>query len=182
MLLMGFSPDAKAQLVCSLDVSSVQFNAIDSLSAGTYDARGTLTVSCTGSNGAAIAACADLGQGPAGKSAASQRLLTVTGKGYTLPIQIFQDASLTRPWGEAGLSDAPMLTRTGDGPMSATIYIRLYVQKGAAKPGTYNAQFPVTLRYGAVMGYSANCGSLGSTIAAAPSKKATAAPIIGRRR
>ena len=66
--------------------------------------------------------------------------------------------------------------------MSATIYIRLYVQKGGAMPGTYAAQFPVTLRYGTVQGYGASCGGLGSAAAAAPSRKPAAAPIIGHKR
>jgi len=160
--------------MCGLDVAPVRFSTTDSLSSGTYDTRGMLTVNCTGSKGAAIAACADLGQGVGAKNSANQRLLISQGKGHTLPIQIFQDVGLTKPWGYADPAQAPILTRIGDGVMSATIYIRLYVQKGAAMPGTYAAQFPVTLRYGTVQGYGASCGGLGSAVAAAP--------IIGHKR
>ncbi len=157
-------------------MTPVQFDTIDSLSSGTYDAHGTLTVTCTGSQGAAIAACVDLGQGTAIANAANQRLLIGPRSSRTLPIQIFQDAGLRRPWGSA--SQDPSLTHTGDGIMAAPMYLRLYVQPGAAVPGTYSAQFPVWLRYGIVTGYPVNCGSLGNSAAARASGKAVPVPIM----
>ncbi|MGO9474957.1 MAG: spore coat protein U domain-containing protein [Rhodomicrobium sp.] len=171
LMLACFPGTAQAQLACSLSLTPVVFDTIDSLSSGTYDARGSLTVSCTGSNGAAIAACVDLQ--PASANAAGQLLLIAPGKGRALPIQVFQDAGLRMPWGSSALGNEAMLTRTGDGPMTAPVYARLYVQGKAAVPGTYSAQVPVTLRYGAMAGTPVNCSSLGVT--ATPGGKANTA-------
>ena len=172
---------AQAQLACSLNLMPVVFDTIDSLSSGTYDARGSLIVSCTGSNGAAIAACVDFATVSA--NAAGQILLSGPGKGRALPVQIFQDAGLRMPWVSPALGQGAMLTRTGDGPMSAPVYARLYVQGKAAVPGTYSAQIPVTLRYGVTAGATVNCASLG--VAATPRGKAITAapvPVAGKRR
>ena len=102
-----------------------------------------------------------------------------------MPLQIFQDATLTRLWGTAATTQAAMMQRTGDGPMSATAYFRAYIQKGSAVPGTYSAQFPVTLRYGAVTGNFADCNVLG-TVAIAPAsagqKTIAAVTAIARKR
>ncbi len=156
-----------------MSLTPVAFDTIDSLSSGTYDARGSLTVSCTGSNGAAIAACVDFAAASA--NAAGQLLLSGPAKGRTLPMQLFQDAGLRRLWGGSAPGQGAMLTRTGDGPMSAPIYARLYVQGKAAAPGIYSAQIPVTLRYGATAGAAINCASLGSTAGNTPSGKANTA-------
>ncbi len=63
------------------------------------------------------------------------------------------------------MGQAPMLQRTGDGPMTATAYVRLYVQREGDVPGTYTANLPITLRYGVVNGGFANCNALGSNAA-----------------
>jgi spore coat protein U-like protein len=173
-ILAGPARTAQAQLACSLNLTPVVFDTIDSLSSGTYDARGSLIVSCTGSNGAAIAACVDFATASA--NAAGQILLSGPEKGRALPVQIFQDAGLRMPWVSPALGQGAMLTRTGDGPMSAPIYARLYVHGKAAVPGTYSAQIPVTLRYGATAGAAVSCASPG--VAATPRGKAnTAAPV-----
>ena len=169
---------ATAQLACVANITPVIFDAITAASAGTYDARGMITVTCTGSQGANIAACIDLGQGSAVK-ASGQRLLGGPTAGANLPMQLFQDATLTRPWGNAGIGQAPMLRRTGDGPMTAMIYARLYVQEGTLAPGTYASQFPIRLRYGADTGSFASCNALGS-VAVAPQRSAVTA--ITRKR
>jgi spore coat protein U-like protein len=183
-LVIGAPAAAEAQLSCSLNVTPVQFDSISGTSAGTFDARGMITVSCTGSQGANIAACLELGQGAA-SATSGQRLLTpVKGTG-ALPVQVFQDASLTRPWGTAAINQALMIQRTGDGPMSATAYFRAYVQKGNVPAGTYSAQFPIALRYGAVTGGFADCNALRTVGAgpASPSPKTFAAvPGVPRRR
>jgi spore coat protein U-like protein len=177
LALAGAPTVASAQLVCTANITPVTFDTITgAASAGTYDARGTITVTCTGSQGTDVAACVDFGQGAVNTS--GQRLLSGP-KANSMPIQIFQDATLSRPWGAAAMGHAPMLQRTGDGPMSATVYARLYVQRGGAAPGTYTAQFPVTLRYGAVIGGFANCNALG-TVAGGPQKSAV--PTIPRKR
>ncbi len=175
---------AEAQLTCALNVTPVQFDSISGTSAGTLDARGSITVTCTGSQGANIAACVEVGQG-APVAASGQRLLSLAKGTGALPVQIFQDTTLTRPWGAAGASQAVMLQRTGDGPMSATAYLRAYLQKGSATPGHYSAQFPIMLRYGAVTGTFADCNAL-PTLAiapASPAQKANASgPSLSRRR
>ena len=182
--LAGAPEAAEAQLACALNVTPVQFESITGTSAGTFDARGTITVTCTGSQGASIAACVEVGQGAA-VAASGQRLLSPPKGTGALPVQIFQDATITRPWGTAATGQAAMMQRTGDGPMSATAYLRAYVQKGSAVPGTYSAQFPVTLRYGAVTRNFADCNALG-TVAIAPAsggqKTIAAVPAIARKR
>ena len=182
--LAGSPEAAEAQLACALNVTPVQFESIAGTSAGTFDARGTITVTCTGSQGASIAACVEVGQGAA-VAASGQRLLSPPKGTGALPVQIFQDATITRPWGTAATNQAAMMQRTGDGPMSATAYLRAYVQKGSAVPGTYSAQFPVTLRYGAVTRNFADCNALG-TVAIAPAsggqKTIAAVPAIARKR
>jgi spore coat protein U-like protein len=183
LALAGAPEAAVAQLACALNVTPVQFDSIAGTSAGTFDARGSITVTCTGSQGASIAACVEVGQG--GAFAAGQRLLSPAKGTGAVPVQIFQDATLTRPWGAAATNQAAMMQRTGDGPMSATPYFRAYVQKGSAVPGTYSAQFPVTLRYGTVTGNFADCNALG-TVAIAPSSAAqktlAAVPTIAHKR
>lgn len=151
---------AEAGLVCTVAASPVQFGSISGASAGTFDARGTFTVYCTGTQGANIAACIEIGDGAA-LSASGQRTVSPQKGNGAIGLQIFQDATLGRPWGSAARGQALYLQRTGDGPLPATAYLRAYVQKGAAGPGTYSAQFPVTLRYGAVSGPFADCNALG---------------------
>ncbi len=175
---------AEAQLTCVLNVTPVQFDSISGTSAGTLDARGSITVTCTGSQGANIAACVEVGQG-APVAASGQRLLSLAKGTGALPVQIFQDTTLTRPWGAAAASQAVMLQRTGDGPMSATAYLRAYLQKGSAIPGLYSAQFPITLRYGAITGTFADCNALRTVaiVPASPAQKTNASgPSFSRRR
>ena len=173
---------AKAQLACALDVSPVQFESVTGTSAGAFDARGAVTVTCTGSQGANIAACVEIGQGATGSS--GQRFLSPPKGTGALPMQIFQDTSLTRPWGITALNQAVLLQRSGDGAMAATAYLRVYIQKGGAVSGTYLAHFPITLRYGAVTGNFADCNALGTaaTRAASPAVKPIAAGPLRRRR
>ncbi len=175
LALAGAPGMAQAQLACALNTTPVRFDTITGTSAGTYDAHGTITVTCTGSQGANIAACIDLGQGVL--NAFGRRLLSGP-KDSQIPVQLFQDATLSRPWDAAAMGQAPMLQRTADGPMSATVYARAYVQKGAL-PGNYSAQFPVTVRYGAVTGGLANCNTLG-TAPGGPQKPAV--PVFPRKR
>ncbi len=175
---------AEGQLTCVLNVTPVQFDSISGTSAGTLDARGSITVTCTGSQGANIAACVEVGQG-APVAASGQRLLSLAKGTRALPVQIFQDTTLTRPWGAAAASQAVMLQRTGDGPMSATAYLRAYLQKGSAIPGLYSAQFPIALRYGAVTGTFADCNALRTPaiVPASPAQKTnTSGPSLSRRR
>jgi spore coat protein U-like protein len=183
-VLAGALETAEAQLICALNVTPVQFDSISGTSAGTFDARGSITVTCTGSQGANIAACVEIGQG-APLAASGQRLLSPAKGTGALPVQIFQDATLTRPWGTAAANQAVMLRRTGDGPMPATAYLRAYLQKGSGVPGIYSAQFPITLRYGALTGTFADCNAL-RTIAigpASPAHKTNASgPSFSRRR
>jgi spore coat protein U-like protein len=174
LLLACFSCAAQAQLACSLSLTPVVFDTIDSVSSGTYDARGSLTVNCTGSKGAAIAACVDLGPGTASANSGGQFLLLGQRKGQTLPIRLFQDAGLRMPWGSSALRQGAVLTRTGDGPVSAPVYARLYVQGKAVPPGTYSAQFTVALRYGTVAGAAVNC----DTFVKAPSPPAHGGAIV----
>ncbi len=166
LFALASAPSAEAQLACSLHVTPVQFDSIAGASAGTFDARGTITVTCTGSQGANIAACVELGQGAVAGASGERALAHSKGTG-ALPMQIFQDATLTRPWGTAAMNQAAMFQRAGDGLMSATAYLRAYIRKGSAVPGSYTAQFPVTLRYGAVTGNFADCNALG-TVAVGP--------------
>ena len=183
-MVAGAPVSAAAQLVCSLNVTPVQFDSISGTSAGTFDARGSITVTCTGSQGANIAACVEVGQG-APVAASGQRLLSLAKGTQALPVQIFQDTTLTRPWGMAAANQAVMLQRAGDGPMPATAYLRAYLQKGSAIPGLYSAQFPITLRYGAVTGTFADCNAL-RTVAIGPAFRAqktnTSGPSFSRRR
>lgn len=170
---------AKAGLSCALDVSPVQFDSISGTSAGTFDARGAVTVACTGSNGATIAACIEIGEGAARRSSGERALSAVKGVG-TLPLQIFQDTTLARPW-SAGTGQALVLQRTGDGPLYATVYLRAFIQRGAALPGAYFAQFPVTLRYGTAAGNFVDCNALGTASAIAPTFQNRSAPVSRRR-
>ena len=164
--LLGAPEAAEAQLACSLNATPVQFDTITGMSAGTFDARGTITVTCTGSQGASIAACVEVGQGAA-VTAFGQRLLSPAKGTGALPVQIFQDATLTRQWGTAATNQAAMMQRTGDGPISTTAYLRAYVQKGSVVPETYTAKFPITLRYGTVTGSFVDCSAL-RVVAAGP--------------
>ncbi len=175
--VLGAPAMASAQLSCAMTMTPVTFDTVTASSAGTYDARGMINVTCTGSQGANIAACVDVGQGAV--NASGQRLLAGAKAAHTLAMQLFQDATLARPWGGGAMGQAHILQRTGDGPMTATVYARLYVGRGTAAPGTYAAQFPVTLRYGAVVGNFVDCNALGA-VAASPPKPA--APVIPRRR
>ncbi len=180
LLVLASAPNmAQAQLACAVSMTPVTFETITSTGAGTYDARGTITVTCTGSQGANIAACVDLGQGAV--NASGQRLLSGP-KSNSMTVQLFQDHTLLRPWGAAAMGQAPMLQRTGDGQMSATVYARAYVQKGSAPPGTYTAQFPVTLRYGTVTGSLGSCNALGSVAVGPAAPKPAALPVIPRKR
>ncbi len=172
--------EADAQLSCSLNMTPVQFDNIAGTSAGTFDARGTVTVTCTGSQGSAIAACVEIGQGAA-VGALGQRLLASVKSAGTLPVQIFQDPTLSRPWGTVSMSQAVILQRTGDGPMSATVYLRAYIQKGSAVPGTHTGHFPVILRYGAVTGNFADCNAL-ATVAVGPVAKAMTSVLRATRK
>ena len=63
LALLGAPSAAEAQLACALTATPVQFDSISGTSAGTFDARGAITVTCTGSQGANIAACIEIGQG-----------------------------------------------------------------------------------------------------------------------
>ena len=184
LFVLAAAPDAsEAQLTCALNVTPVQFDSIAGTSMGTFDARGSITVTCTGSQGAAIAACVEVGQGGA-LAATGQRLLSPPKGTGGLSVKIFQDATLTRLWGTAATNQAAMMQRTGDGPMSTTTYLRAYLQKGSAVSGTYSAQFPVTLRYGAVTGNFADCNTLGTVaiVPAASQKTMAAVPAIARKR
>lgn len=185
LFVLASAPEAAvAQLACALNVTPVQFDSISGTTAGTFDARGTITVTCTGSQGGNIAACVEVGLGAA-VALSGQRLLSPPKGAGGLPVQIFQDATLARPWGMAATHQAAMMQRTGDGPMSSTAYLRAYIQKGSVVPGTYSAQFPVTLRFGAVTGNFADCNAL-RTVAAAPAspshKTIAAVPAVSRKR
>ncbi len=177
-LVFAGAPSANAQLVCTASVTPIQFEPLASTGAGTYDARGGVVVTCAGSQGAAIAACVELAQGAV--TASGQRLLSSSKGSASLPMRLFQDATLTRPWGSGGVGQAPILQRTGDGPMSATVYARLYVQRGGAAAGSYTASFPVMLRYGAVNGEVAACDALGVAAPKAASGAARMAPVSAK--
>ncbi len=174
LFALAGAPPAEAQLVCSVTATPVQFDSIAGMGAGTFDARGAITVTCTGSQGASIAACVEVG-------ASGQRALVPAKGTGALPMQIFQDVSLARPWGTVAMNQAAIVQRTGDGPMSATAYLRVYLQKGNAVPGTYAAQFPVMLRYGVVTGNFADCNALG-TIAVSPIQRNVSAVPAPRKR
>lgn len=98
-LALVATPPANAQLACTAMASPVNFGSISLAGAGTYDARGSFTVSCTGSNGANIAVCASLAQGATDVS--GERLLSPPKGTSALPMQIFLDPGLARPWGAA---------------------------------------------------------------------------------
>lgn len=177
-LVFAGTPSASAQLVCSMSVTPIQFEPLTSTNAGTYDARGSVVVTCAGSQGAAIAACVQLAQGAV--NAFGQRLLAPSKGAGALPMQLFQDATLTRPWGSGGAGQAQIMQRTGDGPMSATVYARLYVQRGGAAAGAYMASFPVTLRYGVVNGGIAACDAFGVAAPKAASGAMMPAPVSAK--
>ena len=69
--------------------------------------------------------------------------------------------------------------------MNATVYARLYVQRGSALPAAYSASYPIALRYGVVNGGFVNCNALasapgGKTAAGGGGRAAT--PAAGRKR
>lgn len=170
-LVLAGTPMANAQLACTVTATPVNFGGVDALSAGTYDARATITVSCTGSNGANIAACVGLSAGA--RNGAGQRL--IYDGSATLPVQLFEDQSLTTVWGHATSGQAPVLQRTGDGAMTAPVYARLYVS-GRTVPGPYSANFTVWVPYGTVAGGFTSCSALAGTsgaTASATSRNAT---------
>ena len=179
--LAVMSSKASAQLACAVTATPVQFDTIRGTETGTHDARGSITVTCTGSQGGSIAACVELGHG-AGAGLPGQRVLSPPKGGHPLEVQIFQDPALKRPWGAVVMGQAAMLQRTGDGPMSATTYLRLYMPQRGSIPGSYTAQFPVTLRYGAVTGNAANCNALAAAAPWPNPHKAAAFPIPLRKR
>ena len=184
LALIGAPFTAKAELNCTLTVNPVRFDAISGTSTGTFDARGAMTVSCMGSQGATIAACIEISPGAA-SGLSGQRLLSSAKGREALPVQIFQDATLARPWGMAAAGQAQLLQRSGDGPMTATAYLRAYLRKGAAAPGTYSADFSVTLRYGISTGAMTHCDALeaaSSSAHAAGQQRSVLVPLALRKR
>lgn len=171
LVLSGLSKPAQAQISCTTDAAPIQFNTVNSLDSGTYDAHGSITVTCSGSNGGTIGVCIEVGQSAAGVNAASQRLLASAANRRTLPLQIFQDPTLTRSWGSAAFNQAALLSRRGDGPLTTAIHLRLYVPNGGAMPGIYTAQFPMMIHYGLETGQSPACETLTNVaVRAAPAK------------
>ena len=99
-----------------------------------------------------------------------------------MPIQIFQDATLTRPWGTAAMGPGPHAAAHRRRPdVGDRLRPPLRAERGR-RAGTYTAQFPVTLRYGAVIGDFANCNALGSVAAWPAVPKPAAIPAIPRKR
>ena len=84
LALAGAPTVASAQLACVANITPIIFDTITAASAGTYDARGMISVTCTGSQGANIAACIDLGQGSAA-NASGQSLLAGPKTSSSLP-------------------------------------------------------------------------------------------------
>ena len=154
------------------------FDTIAGSGAGTYDARSTITVTCTGSQGANIAACVDLGQA---RAPADQRGFSGP-KGKTMQIQIFQDATLTRPWGTAAMGPGSHAAAHRRRPDVGDRLCPPLHPKGGDLPGTYRAQLPVTLRYGAVIGNFADCNALGSVAVWPAAPKPAAIPAVPRKR
>ena len=181
LMLGALWKPAQAQISCTTDATPIQFNTVNSIDSGTYDARGSITVTCSGSNGGTIGVCIEVGQGAAGVNAASQRLLVSSANRRTLPLQIFQDAALTRAWGPAALNQAALLSRRGDGPLTSAIHLRLYVPQGGATPGIYTAQFPMMIRYGLQMEQSPACETL-TNVAVRPAPAKAIAPAGSQNR
>jgi spore coat protein U-like protein len=143
LALLAAPATANAGLSCSASTSPVNFGSILQTETGTYDGIGTITVTCSGSQGAAIAACIDITAGDV--NAANQRLISLGNT--TIAMQLFQDSARSIPWGSAwGPLPAP-LQRTGDGPMTATVYARLYSQSGSIA-GLYSANYTVNTTIG----------------------------------
>jgi spore coat protein U-like protein len=184
-MLLAAPAAANAQLACSVSLTELNFGTIQTTASGTYDTRGSIVVTCTGSQGAAIGACVDIA--PGAVDASGLRMLSPPKGQNGLAMQIYQDATLARPWGGSAMGQAFVLQRTGDGPMIAQIYARLFAPRGAPVAGTYASALPVTLRYGFAGAAGADCAALGGK--AAPqvaSSRGTAAPAAavaaGRKR
>ena len=172
LALVAIIPTAKAQNCTAAISSPILFAGVDPFASGTYDTTGNLTVTCSGfASGATIAVCPDLGSGSGGFNPSNQRLLARGGGPETLGFQIFQDASRTTPWGSVGSFGAnsiPQLSRTGNGPIAATLYFRLYMNSGVSPPSTYSSSFNSTVRYGSVPSTAGGCGGTtltGTTLA-----------------
>ncbi len=143
LALIAAPAAAKAGLSCSASTSPVNFGSVLQTETGTYDGVGTITVTCSGSQGAPIAACIDIPPGDV--NGANQRLISLGSA--TIAMQLFQDPARSIPWGSAWGALPSPLQRTGDGPMTATVYARLYTQSGAVQ-GLYSANYTINATIG----------------------------------
>lgn len=147
------SHDAQA-VTCTVDITDIDFNSINTLDSVAFSTTGTLTASCryrtldiiAGLLGTAI--CPGIGTGSGGASSANNRLLKHATGPETLEYQIYTDATHTILWpsfdpaflfGSPPLLNFPPLV--GTSTQALTLYLKIFAGQSLAKTGTYQSTF-----------------------------------------
>jgi spore coat protein U-like protein len=136
---MGVSATVTAN--CSVSTSAVGFGSINPLAGSSFDATGSVTVTCT--TGAPWTVAADAGGG----SGATLTTRRMTANGNTLNYALYTDSGRITIWGD-GSGATARLSGTGTGSaQSLTVYGRVPSGQGSVPAGGYSDTVNVTVTY-----------------------------------
>lgn len=135
---------ARAQLVCSVSSTGVQFGPYVASSRVPDQATGSITVTCPGSSAARVAYSIGL-VGTSGPAAAQE----MRSAAHRLIYQLYRDPARSEPWTDVAGETVSFAANLAAGRASVehfTVYGRIPPGQ-EAPPGTYQDQIVVTLTY-----------------------------------
>lgn len=144
---LAFAATDAHALTCATSTTPLSFGSVDVLSGQSFDAVGTLTISCTGGpteSGHVVRLCASIGAGDS--TGAPPRSLR--NGNATLLFELYPAASGNAPWGawSGGYGSHPgvqadMPLVNGQGTIELNIYGTIFPGQQRALPGAYLATF-----------------------------------------
>ena len=166
---------------CSFSITTVNFGTVDLTANTTVDTTATFAANCSGTKGATVRVCPNIGNGSGGSTNGDPRFML--NGANSLSYNLYQDAARTTVWGstlDAFASspptvDIPLSSSSGNGSTSVTIYGRISAAQQTLPPGTYTSTFTGTntqIAYDYTT--SGTCVAIGSTNASSAAFTATA--------
>jgi spore coat protein U-like protein len=136
-----------APATCSVSSTGVAFGTFDTLSGGSQDTLGTVTVTCTGQIGDSANFTIQLTSGAAG----SYSPRTMTGSTPQLVYNLYLDSAHTQVWGDG---TGGTFTKADSYTLSATscqtqytVYGRISGSQSALKAAIYTDSLTIVLNY-----------------------------------
>jgi spore coat protein U-like protein len=166
-ILLQYAP-ASAQ-VCNFTISNINFGNINMGPGGAPPTSGTLSATCSGTPGATITICPNIGDGTGGSTSGSPRLMK--NGTSSIPYNLLQPngqvwGSYVWPYAQRPPVLSTTLNRLGTGTVSQTIQAQIFGSIASAPTGLYISSFTTIhtlLDYGYSPGQSCSVVSTRAT-------------------